>query len=97
MRRKAHWRIISLSLVGACLLVVASLNFAGAQPKINGNRAASAPKAHTPTRRTGKLAGIVDLAKTPKLTPGAQTPATIAPIGGGDPLTPEQRRRTSTV
>jgi hypothetical protein len=53
MRRKAHWRIISLSLVGACLLVVASLNFAGAQPKINGNRAASAPKAHTPTRRTG--------------------------------------------
>src|SRR5689334_23380182 len=96
MRRKVHWRAFSLSLVGACLLVVASLNFAGAQPNTSGNRATSAPKVHTPTRRTGKLAGIVDLAKTPKLTPGSQTPATIAPIGPSDPLTPEQRQAYET-
>ena len=72
MRRRGHWRTISLSLVGACLLVVASLSGTGAQPNTSGNRAASAPKVHTPTRRTGKLAGIVDLAKTPKLTPSSQ-------------------------
>ncbi|HEY7092724.1 MAG TPA: hypothetical protein VH393_06070, partial [Ktedonobacterales bacterium] len=90
MRRKVHWRTISL--VGACLLVVASLNFAGAQPNTNGNRAASAPRVHTPTRRAGKLAGIVDLAKTPKLTPSSQLPAASAPIVTTDPLTPEQRQ-----
>jgi hypothetical protein len=93
MRRKVHWRTISLSLVGACLLVVASLSGTGAQPNISGNRAASAPKVHRPIRGTsGKLAGIVDLAKTPKLTPGSQAPATSAPIVTTDPLTPEQRQ-----
>ena len=92
MRLKTSWRILALSLVGVSLLTVASLNFAGAQPNISGNHAASAPKVYTPTRRIGKLAGIVDLAKTPKLTPGAQTPATSAPISLGDPLTPEQRQ-----
>jgi hypothetical protein len=92
MRPKHSWRILTLSVAGVSLLIVASLNFAGAQPNTSGNRAASAPRVHTPTRRTGKLAGIVDLAKTPKLTPGAQTPATIAPLGSGDPLTPEQRQ-----
>ena len=77
MRRKVYWRTISLSLVGVCLLIVASLNFAGAQPNTSGNRATSAPRVHTPTRgASSKLAGIVDLAKTPKLTPSSQAPAT---------------------
>ncbi len=71
MRRKVHWRTLSLSLIGACLLVVASLNLTSAQPSTSGNRAASAPRVFTPTRGTGKLAGIVDLAKTPKLAPPA--------------------------
>ena len=69
MRRKVYWRTISLSLVGVCLLIVASLSGTGAQSNTSGNHATSAPKVHTPTRGTGKLAGIVDLAKTPKLTP----------------------------
>jgi hypothetical protein len=98
MRRKVHWRTLSLSLVGACLLIVASLSGTGAQPNISKNRAASAPKVYTPTRRTGKLAGIVDLAKTPTLAPacGAGVPATISPLGRGDPLTPEQRQAYET-
>jgi hypothetical protein len=74
MRRKAHWRTLSLSLLGACLLVVASLSGTGAQSNTSGNRATSAPKVHTPTRRNGKLAGIVDLAKTPTLTPAPRLP-----------------------
>src|SRR6476620_4481892 len=93
MRRKVDWRTISLSLVGVCLLVVATLSGTGAQPNTSGNRAASAPTGQTPTRGTSvELAGIVDLAKTPKLAPNSQPPATIVPIGSGDPLTPEQRQ-----
>jgi hypothetical protein len=98
MRLKASWRTLAFSLVGVCLLSVASLGVIGAQPNTSGNRAASAPRVSTPTRGTGKLAGIVDLAKTPKLTPacGSGIPATIAPLGRGDPLTPEQRQAYET-
>jgi hypothetical protein len=97
MRQKVHWRTISLSLVGACLLIVASLSGTGAQPNTSGNRATSAPRVYTPTRRAGKLAGIVDLAKTPKLTSNSQTPATSAPIITTAPLTPEQRQASPQV
>jgi hypothetical protein len=89
MRLPASWRTLALSLVGACLLVIASLNLASAQPAAHGNRAASAPKLYTPSKRTGKLAGIVDLSKAPKLALSAQTPATIP--YSIDPLTPAQR------
>src|SRR5262249_27262075 len=61
-------------------------------PNPSGNRAASAPRVYTPTKGTMKLAGIVDLAKAPKLTPGAQTSATPSIDLPGDPLTPAQRQ-----
>jgi hypothetical protein len=74
------------------LLVLATLGVIGAQPNTSGNRAASAPRVYTPTSGTGKLAGIVDLTKTPTLTPNSQPPTTNAPIGPSDLLTPEQRQ-----
>jgi hypothetical protein len=90
---------LALSLVGVSLLTVASLNFASARPNTSGNRAASAPRVYKTTKGTsGELAGIVDLAKTPKLAPacGAGIPATISLLGRGDPLTPEQRQAYET-
>jgi hypothetical protein len=92
MRLTVSWRTLTLSLVSAFLLIIASISVSGAQPNTSGNRAASAPRVYTPTKGTMKLAGIVDLAKAPKLTPGAQASASLTIDLPGDPLTPAQRQ-----
>ncbi|HEY7092935.1 MAG TPA: hypothetical protein VH393_07140 [Ktedonobacterales bacterium] len=91
MYLKSYWRILATSLVSVCLLTAASISALGAQPNTAGNRAASAPRIYTPIKGTGKLAGIVDLAKTPKLTPGAQTATSNIDLPR-DPLAPAQRQ-----
>src|SRR6185312_8911657 len=91
MHIKQSWRSIAMSLVGVCLLTAASISTIGAQPNTAGNRAASAPRVYTPIKGTGKLAGTVDLAKAPKLSPGAQTATSNIDLPR-DPLSPAQRQ-----
>jgi hypothetical protein len=91
MSLKTSWRILATSLVGVCLLTAASISITSAQPNTAGNRAARAPRVYTPTfGGTGKLGGVVDLAKLPKIIPGTQTASQPLPQVG--PLTPAQRQ-----
>jgi hypothetical protein len=87
------WRHIATSIVAFSLVTVFFINLANvARANTSGFHVASAPRVYTPVKGTVKLAGVVDLAKAPKVTSSAQTSTTSAPIRSGDPLTPEQRQ-----
>jgi hypothetical protein len=90
MHLRKSWRTIAASVVGASLLMVASISFAGAHANTSGNRAASAAKLASPSGKvTAKYGGIVDLSKLPTLKAGSQNDTRSYQTR--DRMTPEQR------
>jgi hypothetical protein len=92
-RTPTRWRLGLFSVATCLLLLISTLSIAqakGATYTGGATTASSAPRVYAPIKATGKLAGITDLSKAPRLIPSDQTSAQAIALPH-DPLTPAQR------